>query len=42
LIDYLEGIVMKTIRTIVIIILVIALLYYLGTGFLMAIQGGHP
>jgi hypothetical protein len=32
---------MKTIRTLVIIVIVIALLYWLGTGFLMAIQGGH-
>jgi hypothetical protein len=42
LIEYLEGIVMKTIRTLLIIILVIAVLYFMGTAFLMAIQGGHP
>jgi hypothetical protein len=33
---------MKTIRNIVIILIVIALLYVLGSGFLTAIQGGHP
>ncbi len=33
---------MKYVRNVVIILLVIAVLYYMGAAFLMAIQGGHP
>ncbi len=33
---------MKYVRNVVIVLLVIAVLYYMGAAFLMAIQGGHP
>jgi hypothetical protein len=33
---------MKVVRNLIIVLLVIAVLYYLGAAFLIAIQGGHP